>query len=122
VCEYDTDVVLFAGRERDLPELITAMTGHQCREDKTRLIAIGTTGVGRTRGDPDVVANLRRANITIVDAASVNLQGMPSAGDVLQQLKNLRSASNPVPAAGGDLTFGTDGWPECVEARLILVR
>jgi hypothetical protein len=170
VCEYDTDVVFYAGRERDLPELITAMAGHRCRKDKPRYIATGTTGLGRTQADPKVLANLHNANLRIIDATSIdmvewgrtgqqypvppnyeafhrsyrgmglaegdlidgyvvghhdalavavfaarqaaeNLDRPPSAGDVLLQLKNLRGTDNPVPAAGGDLTFGTDGWP-----------
>jgi len=180
VCEYDTDVVFFAGRERDLPDLVTAMAGHPCRTEKRRYIATGTTGVGLTQDDSAVLANLRRANLRLVTAsdsdaqnwsdtgqadrtpknyaefhsrylalgltegdlidgysiafhdalasavfatrqAAENLGKPPAPGDVLLQLKNLRNATNPVPAAGGDLTFGAGGWPVGKFAPIVLV-
>ncbi|MGW4062554.1 hypothetical protein ACWEGE_30025 [Amycolatopsis sp. NPDC004747] len=180
VCEYDSDVVFFAGRERDLPALVAALAGHPCRNDKRRYVATGTTGVGLTQGDGAVLANLDRANLRLIAAsdsdaqawgdagranrapknyaqfhsrylalglaegdlidgysisfhdalasavfatrqAAENLGKPPAPGDVLLQLKNLRNATNPVPAAGGDLTFGAGGWPVGKLAPIVLV-
>lgn len=87
ICDYDSEVVFYAGRERDLPELITAMAGSPCKHDRPRYIATGTTGLGRTQGDPAVVDKLREARITVLDA---------SATDATEW--NQRSAANGTPA------------------------
>src|SRR5262249_18737948 len=73
ICSTQADVVFYAGRERDLPAFVTALTNRgQCGHDKPIAILTGATGLGRTQGDPTVLAQLTRSNISIIDASSTS--------------------------------------------------
>lgn len=73
LCTDRTDVLFFSGRSRDLATLIRVLAGNTgCVRDKRLLIATGSTGLGTLDTDPELVQDMRRARISVIDASSTD--------------------------------------------------
>ncbi|MFI5659003.1 ABC transporter substrate-binding protein [Streptomyces sp. NPDC051684] len=71
ICNQGTDTVFFAGRDQDLPGFIDALSDEgSCTHGKPLRILKTGIGLEPTLTRPEVKRDLRKANATIVDAAS----------------------------------------------------
>src|SRR5262249_38827784 len=75
ICQTQADVIFYAGRERDLPALIQALSNRgACGHDKPIAIMTGSTGLSRTN-TPAIHRTLVESRISVIDAASANPTG-----------------------------------------------
>lgn len=73
LCTDRTDILFFSGRSRDLAGLIKVLAANTgCVRDKPLVIATGSTGLGSLDTDADLVQQMRRARISVVDASSTD--------------------------------------------------
>jgi hypothetical protein len=76
ICATQADLVFFAGRDRDLPALVTALAQrHRCGHDKPVTVLTGATGLDGVQSAPDVLDTLTAADITLVDASATDPRG-----------------------------------------------
>lgn len=73
VCLTEADTVFYAGRDRDLPSLISQLAGQaNCdHEQEMRIMKVGV-GLDPVLTTPEVTKDLREARITLVNAADVD--------------------------------------------------
>src|SRR5262249_22826202 len=73
ICLTQADAVFYAGRDRDLPALIQALSNRDsCGHDKPITILIGSTGLGKTQTNAKIHRTMVDSKITLIDAASAN--------------------------------------------------
>lgn len=73
ICLTEADTVFYAGRDRDLPSLISQLAGQaNCdHEQEIRIMKVGV-GLDPALTTPEVTEDLREARITLVNAADVH--------------------------------------------------
>lgn len=73
LCTEKSDILFFSGRFRDLTSLINELASHTgCVRDKPIVIAVATTGVGTLDTDNQLVQDMKRAKISIIQASSTD--------------------------------------------------
>lgn len=80
ICLTKADTVFFAGRDHDLPHLVSRLASEpSCTHDQpTRILKVGI-GMDPESTGPDITAHLRDSRITLVGAASVDTLSWESA-------------------------------------------
>ncbi|KPC59707.1 hypothetical protein [Streptomyces chattanoogensis] len=70
ICQTKADMVLYAGRDRDLGPLITALAGRQCDEKKPLTLLTGATGAFQQAQDRRGL--LTKSRISVLDVSSAH--------------------------------------------------
>ncbi|MFC4493749.1 ABC transporter substrate-binding protein [Streptomyces ovatisporus] len=71
ICGGKIDTIFFAGRDQDLPRLISEIEEGRCEKKPRRILKVGT-GFDPSLTSPDNLDDMDKANITLVDASSVD--------------------------------------------------
>jgi hypothetical protein len=72
ICQAQADVVLFAGRPRDLPDLIRSLVDRYCGTGRRLTIMTGAIAVSSIEESHGAIENLKSGNIDLLHAASTD--------------------------------------------------